>query len=203
VVRVKICGITNLADATAAVESGADALGFVFVPSSPRVISPQKAAAIIARIPPFVQTVGLFVNEEPDRVNWVADFCGLDLVQLHGDEDPDYCPEIRRRIIKAIRVKDRHSLQGVDRYPVAAILCDAWSATGYGGTGERFDWSILNDVAVDRPLILAGGLTPDTVAWAVESVRPWGVDVSSGVEVSPGKKDHDLMRRFIAEARRV
>lgn len=202
-VRVKICGITNLSDAAAAIDAGADALGFVFVDSSPRAITPQKAAAIISRIPPFVQTVGLFVNEDPERVDWIADFCGIDIVQLHGDEDPDYCLDIRRRVIKGVRVKDRRSIEGLDRYQVSAILCDAWSGKGYGGTGESFDWSILRDHHLPHPLILAGGLTPETVAGAVAMLRPWGVDVSSGVERSPGVKDHDLVRRFIAEAKGI
>lgn len=202
-VRVKICGITTLDDALAAVDAGADALGFVFVPDSPRAVTPQRVAGIVSRTPPFVQTVGLFVDEDPERVNWIADFCGLDLVQLHGSEDPDYCHEIRRRIVKAIRVRDRRSLEGVGRYPVAGILCDAWSDTAAGGTGRTFDWGILRDLAIDRPLILAGGLTPDNVVSAVETVRPWGVDVSSGVETSPGVKDHDLIRRFVSLAKGV
>src|SRR5512138_3845355 len=115
-IRVKICGITNLDDALAAVDAGADALGFVFYEKSPRNVNPMQASAIIAKLPPFVQTVGLFVNEEAERVNWTADFCGLDLIQLHGDEEPDYCPEIRRRVIKAFRVKDAASLASLRRY---------------------------------------------------------------------------------------
>lgn len=202
-VRVKICGITTLDDALVAVDAGADALGFVFVPSSPRAVTPQRVAGIVSRIPPFVQTVGLFVDEDPERVNWTADFCGLDLVQLHGSEDPDYCHEIRRRIVKAVRVRDRRSLEGVGRFPVSGILCDTWSDSVAGGTGRTFDWGLLRDLAVDRPLILAGGLSPDNVVSAVETVRPWGVDVSSGVEKAPGVKDHDLIRRFVSLSKGV
>lgn len=200
-VRVKICGITNAEDALAAVEAGADALGFVFHEKSPRNISPQKAAAIIATLPPFVQTVGLFVDADPERVNWVADFCGLDLVQLHGDEDPEECTEIRRRVIKAFRIKDQSSLARLGKYHVAGYLLDAWSPDAHGGTGTTFDWELLRDIAHDRPIILAGGLDPGNVGQAVEQVRPYAVDVSSGVESAPGKKDADKVRQFIRNAK--
>lgn len=200
-VRVKICGITNVEDALGAIEAGADALGFVFVEQSPRCVSPQKAAAIIAKLPPFVQTVGLFVDAESERVNWVADFCGLDLVQLHGDEDPEECAEIRRRVIKAFRIKDASSLAKLGVYRVAGYLLDAWSPDAHGGTGKTFDWSLLRDVAQGCPIILAGGLDQDNVGQAVEQVRPYAVDVSSGVESSPGKKDVDKMMQFIRTAK--
>lgn len=200
-VRVKICGITNLDDALAAVGTGADALGFVFHEKSPRNVSPQKAAAIIAQLPPFVQTVGLFVDADIERVNWVADFSGLDLIQLHGDEDSDYCTEIRRRVIKAFRVKEAASLAAIARYGVAGYLLDAWSADAHGGTGRAFDWGLLRDLGRDRPIILAGGLNPGNVAEAVRQVNPYAVDVSSGVESSPGKKDADKVRKFIRAAK--
>jgi phosphoribosylanthranilate isomerase len=196
-VRVKICGITNLEDALMAVAAGADALGFVFVENSPRYVLPQKAAAIIAKLPPFVQTVGLFVDAEQERINWVADFCGLDLVQLHGDEDPDFCTEVRRRVIKVFRVKDAESLSSLGRYQVAGYLLDAWSADAHGGTGKAFDWSLAREVTGNRFIILAGGLNPENVRVAVDMVRPYGVDVSSGVESSPGKKDPEKVKAFI------
>ncbi len=199
--RVKICGITNLDDALAAVEAGADALGFVFFEKSPRHVNPMQASAIIAKLPPFVLTVGLFVNEEAEQVNWTADFCGLDIVQLHGDEEPEYCPEIRRRMIKAFRVKDAASLVSLQRYSVAGYLLDAWSPAALGGTGETFNWDLAREVAAGGRLILAGGLTPDNVRQAVEQVRPYGVDVSSGVEAAPGKKDHGKVREFIRNAK--
>ncbi len=199
--RVKICGITNLDDALAAVDAGADALGFVFFEQSPRNVNPMQASAIIAKLPPFVQTVGLFVNEEAERVNWTADFCGLDVIQLHGDEEPDYCPEIRRRVIKAFRVKDAASLVSLQRYRVAGILLDAWSPAAPGGTGETFNWGLAKDAAECGRLILAGGLTPDNVRGAVEQVKPYAVDVSSGVEAAPGKKDRDKVREFISRAK--
>jgi phosphoribosylanthranilate isomerase len=202
-VRVKICGITNLADAQAAVAAGADALGFVFYDQSPRNISPQKAAAIIAQLPPFIQTVGLFVDEDDERVNWTADFCGLDLIQLHGDESPAYCLDIRRRIVKAFRVKDAASLARIGGYAVAGLLLDAWSPTAPGGTGLTFDWPLAQQAAGVQPIILAGGLTPENVAQAITIVKPYGVDVSSGVEAAPGKKDHEKLCAFISAAKAV
>ena len=200
-VRVKICGITNLEDALIAVEAGADALGFVFFPGSPRFIAPEQAADIIRQLPPFVQMVGLFVNEEPAIVNSVADQSGLDLVQLHGEESPDYCCAVRRRIIKAFRVKDSSSLEEMTNYRVAACLLDAWSPEARGGTGTTFSWDIAAKAAASQAIILAGGLTPDNVARAMAAVKPYAVDVSSGVESAPGKKDAALVRAFVIAAR--
>jgi phosphoribosylanthranilate isomerase len=200
-VRVKICGITNLDDALRTVEAGADALGFVFFQGSPRNVSPDAVAEIIRRLPPFVQTVGLFVNENPETVNAISDQCGLDLVQLHGDEPPEYCADIRRRIIKAIRVKDASSLNAMADYPVAACLLDAWSPAARGGTGTTFNWDIAAGAAASQPIILAGGLTPDNVADAIAAVKPYAVDVSSGVESAPGIKDVGLVARFIRSCR--
>jgi phosphoribosylanthranilate isomerase len=200
-VRVKICGITNLEDALMAVEAGVDALGFVFVEKSPRCVSTQKVAAIIAKLPPFVQTVGLFVDADAERINWVADFCGLDLVQLHGDEEPDVVGDIRRRVIKAFRVKDTASLAALAKYQVAGYLLDAWSPDAHGGTGKVFDWNLTRELAGSRPIILAGGLSPDNVRDAIDIVKPYGVDVSSGVETSPGKKDPYKVRKFIRDAK--
>lgn len=199
-VRVKICGITNLEDALMAVEAGADALGFVFFQGSPRYISPEQAAAIIRLLPPFVQMVGLFVNEEAATVNSVADRCGLDLVQLHGEESPGYCRNVKRRIIKAFRVKDESSLAEMANYPVAACLLDAWSPNAHGGTGKTFNWEIAAKAAESQTIILAGGLTPDNVAGAIAAVRPYAVDISSGVESAPGKKDAGKVLSFISLA---
>jgi phosphoribosylanthranilate isomerase len=200
-VKVKICGITNLEDALMAVEAGADALGFVFFQGSSRFITPENVAAITCHLPPFVQTVGLFVNEESAMVNSVADNCGLDIVQLHGEESPDYCRAVRRRIIKAFRVKDAFSLDTISDYRVAGWLLDTWSPVAHGGTGTTFNWDIAAYAAASRPIILAGGLTPENVAEAVVTVRPYAVDVSSGVESAPGKKDAGLVRRFIKATR--
>ncbi len=201
--RVKICGITSLDDALVAVDAGADALGFVFFEKSPRHLDPEKAAGIIAGLPPFVQVVGLFVNAELDFVNLTADRCRLDLVQLHGDESPAYCQSVRRRVLKALRVRDGESLQAIADYRVAGLLLDAYSPKAYGGTGERFDWDLALAAKGPTPIILAGGLDPDNVASAVARVAPYGVDVSSGVESSPGRKDAELVRRFVREAKRT
>jgi phosphoribosylanthranilate isomerase len=201
VVKTKICGITKIEDALSAVEAGADALGFVFFEKSPRNISPEQAAGIIRRLPPFVQTVGLFVNEELSVINRIADQCGLDVVQLHGDETPQFCTAVKRRVIKAFRVKDSSCLDRIVQYEVSACLLDAWSPAAYGGTGETFNWEIAAAAAADNCIILAGGLTPDNVAEAVKSVRPYAVDVSSGVESAPGIKDREKIFNFIRNAR--
>lgn len=200
-VRVKICGITSLEDALMAVEAGADALGFVFHEQSPRHVTPQDAAGIIAGLPPFVQTVGLFVNRPLEFVNETAVRCRLDLVQLHGDEPPEFCDAVERRVIKAFRVKDIASLDPIRHYRVAAHLLDAYSPKAYGGTGLTFNWDIAAVAKEFGPVILAGGLTPDNVREAVEAVQPYAVDVSGGVESSPGKKDAAKVREFIRLAK--
>ncbi len=200
-IKVKICGITTIEDARHAVACGADALGFVFFAKSPRCVSPETARGIIAELPPFVSAVGLFVNEDPERIRQVVDFCSLDVIQLHGDEAPDGCDFGPRRIVKALRVKDAASLAGHREYSVSALLLDAWVAGVYGGTGERFNWELAAAVARQRPVILAGGLTPENVAEAVRQVRPYAVDVSSGVEAAPGKKDPAKVAAFIRNAK--
>lgn len=201
VIRVKICGITSLEDALVAIDAGADALGFVFSPTSPRHVFPEQAASIIRHLPPFVQIVGLFVNEPPEAVNTIADQCGLDIVQLHGDESPGYCDSIRRRVIKAIRVKNITSLEPIRDYRVSACLLDTWSPAAHGGTGRTFNWEFAACAAQTSRIILAGGLTPDNVAEAIRRVRPYGVDVSSGVESAPGKKDPNKLALFINAAK--
>lgn len=202
--RVKICGITSQEDALTAVEAGADALGFVFFKESPRHIFPEQAARIIEQLPPFVQVVGLFVNEEAGMVNEVADLCRLDLVQLHGDEPAAYCGQIRRRVLKAFRVRSLTCLDPIRDYPVAGYLLDTYSPSFYGGTGLSFNWEIAAEaVKRHQRIILAGGLTPDNVAEAIRQVRPWAVDVSSGVERAPGIKDHQKLREFIRNTKEV
>lgn len=200
-VRVKICGITNIEDALQAVNEGADALGFVFHEKSPRFIFPEQAAVIIKALPPFVQAVGLFVNSDIDFVNAAADLCRLDIVQLHGDETPEYCGMVERRVIKAFRIKDITSLDPIRDYRVAGHLLDAWSPAAYGGTGVTFNWEIAKVAEKYAPVILAGGLTPDNVRQAVERVAPYAVDVSGGVEAAPGKKDIGKVREFIRRAK--
>ena len=200
-VKVKICGITNLDDGLQACACGADALGFVFYDKSPRCVTPAAAAAIIHELPPFVTTVGLFVNEAPGRIREIAELCGLDVIQLHGDETPTECDFAPRRTIKALRVKDAASLAGHGDYRVAALLLDAWVKDAYGGTGRSFNWELAAKVAKERPVILAGGLTAENIAEAIDAVRPYAVDVSSGVEAVPGRKDPDKVAAFIAAAK--
>jgi phosphoribosylanthranilate isomerase len=201
-VKVKICGITRLEDALTASDAGADALGFVFYSRSPRHVTPEQAAEIIGHLPPFVQTVGLFVNEEVSIINSIADQCGLDLIQLHGEETPDYCNAIRRRVIKAFRVKDSSTLDLLAPYNVAGYLLDAWSPAAHGGTGQTFNWEIAAEAAKrGQRIVLAGGLTPDNVAESIRQTCPYGVDVSSGVEAGPGRKDACKVRLFIERAK--
>jgi len=200
-VKVKICGITSLDDARMAVDAGADALGFVFYDKSPRYINPVAAAKIIAKLPPFVQTVGLFVNEEVEQVNWTADFCGLDVVQLHGDESPEDCLEVKRRAIKVFRIQNIVSIEPLKKYQVSGYLLDAWCPDCYGGTGKTFNWEVAAAARQYGRIILAGGLSADNVAEALQAVQPYAVDVSSGVESAPGKKDAEKVKMFIKRAK--
>ena len=200
-VRVKICGITNVGDALAAVRAGADALGFVFAPS-PRRVSPTRARKIIRAIGPWVASVGVFVNEKPQRVRKIAAFCGLTAVQLHGDESADYARKLAPlKVIKAFRVSKRADLRRVGHYDADAFLFDAKVEGSYGGTGKTFDWGILKRRALRKPVILSGGLHPGNVRQAVRTLRPYGVDVSSGVEKAPGKKDAVKVRTLIRRAK--
>jgi len=202
--RIKICGITCLEDALHAADCGADALGFVFHPASPRCVTPAQAATIIAALPPLVTTVGLFVNRPVLEIRAMALDCGLDVVQLHGDESPADCGALiaaHRRVVKAVRLRDAASVQALAAYPATAILLDAWVAGTYGGTGQRCDWQLAAEVARRRRVILAGGLEPDNVRQAVQQVAPYGVDVSSGVERVPGRKDPRRVAAFIRNAR--
>jgi phosphoribosylanthranilate isomerase len=200
--KVKICGITSVDDALMAVDAGADALGFVFFEKSPRFIGVEAAAGIIAMLPPFIQVVGLFVNADLEAVNGTADRCGLDIVQLHGEESPEFCTLVRRRVMKAFRVRGPESLTPLAEYRVSAYLLDAYSPHAYGGTGEVFDWDCAVAAKEQGRVVLAGGLNPDNVAEAVARVMPYGVDVSSGVESAPGKKDPEKVRRFIRQAKK-
>jgi len=203
-VKVKICGITNYEDAIFAVESGADALGFIFA-SSPRRIEPADAREIIRRLPPFVKTVGVFVDEVPDRIEKTIDLCGLDLVQLHGNESPDICERFMPGIIKAIRVKDHTSIKGLGDYKnkAKAFLLDTYSEKAAGGTGRTFNWDLaIGAKELGMPVILAGGLGPSNIAEAVLKVKPYAVDVNSGVEERPGKKSHVLIKELFEKLRR-
>jgi phosphoribosylanthranilate isomerase len=197
--RIKICGITSAEDARIAAESGADAIGLVFYPPSPRNVSQEQARAIIAAVPPFVTVVGLFVDPAPDEVEAVLRQCSLGLLQFHGNEAPGFCRRFRLPYLKAARVRAGADLvQYLTPYHDAqGWLLDAYHDQLYGGTGESFDWDLIpRDLA--RPVILSGGLTPDNVGAAVRQVRPWAVDVSSGVERAKGVKDAAKIAAFIA-----
>lgn len=198
--KIKICGVTRAEDALLAARLGADALGFNFWPRSKRYLAPEAARAIVRRLPPYVAAVGVFVDASRDELLRAIEASGVTAVQLHGDEPPELCASLPVPVVKAIRVADAHALALLASYEVSGFLLDA-PGTGYGGMGRTFDWSIAVEAAASVPVVLAGGLTPENVAEAIRVVRPWGVDVASGVESSPGVKDEDKVRRFIAAAR--
>jgi phosphoribosylanthranilate isomerase len=200
--KVKICGITNLADAQAAVEAGADAIGFIFHEKSPRFISLKAAVEISKQLPPFVMRVGVFVNAQEDFALRAIGEAGLTMLQFHGDEPPEFCMQFGLMSMKAFRIRDAESLKKIPDYPTDAYLLDAFSSTTLGGTGEKFDWDLAIEAQkFGKPVFLAGGLTPENVVEAVKKVRPFGVDVSSGVESAPGKKDHAKVKAFIVAAK--
>jgi len=201
-VKVKICGITNVADGLAAVEAGADALGFIFDERSPRSVRWEAVAALTHLLPATIVKVGVFVDAPADLVRRAIEECGLSLLQFHGSETPEYCLQFGLTSMKAFRIRDAGSLEPIPSYKTDAWLLDAYSQDKAGGTGEKFDWDLaLEAQKLGRPIFLAGGLTPENVAEAVAHVRPYGVDVSSGVEAAPGKKDHAKVRAFIQAAR--
>lgn len=202
--RVKICGITRLEDALAAVRAGADALGFVFYPASPRYVDPAVAGLIIRQLPPFVTSVALFVNESAEQVCAVMDQTGVDLLQFHGDESPEFCTQFNRPYFKALRMSpDIDVVAETKRFASSrAILLDAYRPGVPGGTGEAFDWErIPSDI--DKPLILAGGLDQSNVAKAISQVKPYAVDVSGGVEAAKGLKDSSKITSFMNEVARA
>jgi len=201
-VRIKICGVTRAEDALAAVRLGADALGFNFWPGSKRHVTPAAARAIIARLPPFVTPVGVFVNQTEGEMRAIAAESGIQVFQLHGDEPPELCARLLLPVVKAIPVDQIRTLSRLLSYEVSAFLLDTPSR-GYGGSGEPFDWSLAEGVSEVAPVILAGGLTPENVAAAVRAVRPYAVDVASGIESSPGVKDMGRMSRFFAAVQEV
>ena len=206
-VKVKICGITNAEDAAVAVEAGADAVGFVFHKKSPRCAEAAIVKGIVKMLPPFVLPIGVFVNEEANVVRDLMDRCGLALAQLHGDESAAYCGALGRPMLKAIRLKDRRSFLALAEFQgragVRGFLVDAFSSDAYGGTGQVADWALAAEAASAATILLAGGLTPENVSQAIQLVHPYGVDVSSGVEASPGKKDHEKVRAFVRAAKLV
>lgn len=200
-IRIKICGITNIEDAEAAVKFGANALGFVFYNKSPRAISPDNARSIISSLPPFISTVGVFVDEDKTSIEDIASYADLNIIQLHGNESPQAC-NLRRKVIKAIRVKELSDLASLQNYSsVSAFLLDAYSPDEYGGTGKVFNWDIAVEAKKFGNVILAGGLNHSNIEDAIRTVRPYGIDVSTGVEgIQKGKKDLLKLKLFIENA---
>lgn len=195
--------MTNLKDALSAVESGADAVGFIFYKKSPRFVSEKDAKKIAAALPPFVNRVGVFVNETVERIERISKSCRLDTIQLHGDESPAFCRKIGGKVIKAIRVKNSQSIRSMAAYPVDGFLLDAYNEKTRGGTGETFDWSLVRQAKKFGPILLAGGLAASNVREAIKKARPYAVDVCSGVEKSPGKKDPKKIAAFVRAVRSI
>ena len=203
IVKVKICGITNLEDAVAAVDMGADLLGFNFYPKSKRYITPDNAFSIIEKLPTFVDVAGVFVNATAEQIKDVTEQCFLNWIQLHGDEKPDFCDSIfcpGARTIKAIRVKSSEDIERVEQYFTDAVLLDAYDSQSYGGTGKSFDWDMLGHI--HKRVFLAGGIDPQNAERAVE-VGVYGIDICSGIEKAPGKKDHEKMKLLFENIQHV
>ena len=203
IVKVKICGLTNYRDAAAAVDLGADLLGFNFYPKSPRFITPEQAAQIINKLPAFIHVAGVFVNASLDQIKEAISECNLDWVQLHGDESPEFCESllsINVRTMKAIRVKDQEDIERAESFFTDAVLLDAFDPEKYGGTGLTFDWNIIGHI--NKRIFLAGGINPDNVAAAIE-LGVYGIDVCSGIEARPGKKDHRKMKKLFENIQRL
>lgn len=201
-VKIKICGITNIEDALFAVSLGVDALGFVFAESRRRITA-VDARKIIDMLPQSVLKVGVFVNEEEKRVREILELCYLDALQFHGDELPEYIQKFREKTIKSFRIKDKRSLKAIPKYKANAYLLDAYSPKQYGGTGKTFNWDSAIEAKKFGPIILAGGLNPDNIEEAIKKVQPCAVDVSSGVESYPGKKDKKKLEEFVKRVRGV
>jgi phosphoribosylanthranilate isomerase len=199
--KIKVCGITSKTDAWMCIDAGVDALGFVFVDESPRKVEPQEAQRIINDLPPFVITVGVFVNKPEEEVTKIANLCKLDILQLHGDETPDYCTKFNRKVIKAFRIRSSDDIKPMSEYKVSGFLLDSYEEERAGGTGRTFEWSIAQEATKYGPIILAGGLTPENVNRAISIVRPYAVDVSTGVEEkdTPGKKNQGKLTEFIRQ----
>lgn len=208
--RIKMCGITRKKDAEAGVEAGLDALGFIFYEKSPRNVAPDFVREVVATIAPFVDCVGVFVDRDRQEVEEIVAYCGLSHAQLHGSENPKYCERLERfaspcRVIKAFRVGEQSTPSEFSPYDdvVRGYLLDTYVKDSAGGTGKTFDWNIIQGLNLQRPMILAGGLGPDNVLQAIESVSPYGVDVNSGVETAPGIKDHAKLYDFVSKVRQA
>lgn len=198
---IKICGITNREDALFAANLGVDALGFIFAPS-PRQVTTKQAREIIDSLPPFINKVGVFLNHSREVVAQMALYCGLDTIQLHGEESPEDCQHFGTKVIKAFRVKDQDSFRDLPLYQVSAFLLDTYLPGQPGGTGKTFDWELAKAAKKYGPIILAGGLNPENIREAIRKVKPYGVDISSGVEERPGKKDWQKLAKLVEEIRR-
>ena len=207
-IRIKICGMTRIADAEAAVAAGVDALGFIFHRQSRRNIDPERARAIIEQLPPFIDTVGVFVDKKRREVEEIIDYCRLAYAQLHGRETPKYCERLVRfgapcQVIKAFRVTPELAPEDIRPYDahVRGYLLDTYHKQMVGGTGKTFDWNLIERLKLNRPLLLAGGLNPDNISAALKAVRPYAVDVNSGLETAPGIKDHALIKALVGRVR--
>jgi phosphoribosylanthranilate isomerase len=201
IVKVKICGLTNYDDAVAAMDMGADLLGFNFYPKSPRYVTPEKAEGIINKLPGFIDTAGVFVNASVEQIHDTNTVCHLDWVQLHGDEDPEFCRSLLShsvKTMKAIRVKDQKDIESAEDFFTDAVLLDAFDPDKYGGTGLTFDWNIIGHIG--KRVFLAGGINPDNAEAAVK-LGVYGIDVCSGIEAEPGKKDHKKMQKLFDNIR--
>jgi phosphoribosylanthranilate isomerase len=203
--RIKVCGITEAEDARSAVTAGADGLGFIFAPQSPRHIDPDRAKKITSELPPLVNAIGVFVDENIDVVEEIVQYCGLSLVQLHGSETPEYCKDVSCRVVKSFSIRPATVSDELARYEevVSGFLLDTYHREMAGGTGKVFDWGLVDHLKPSGPVILAGGLTPDNVADAIRQVRPFAVDVNSGVEYQPGRKDPGKLIHFAHEVRKA
>ena len=202
--RIKVCGITDPEEALAIAALGVDALGFIFAPASPRLVEVELVQAIVATLPPLVDAVGVFLDHDPALVNEIAKACRLSLIQLHGHESPDYCRAMVRPVLKAFRVREG-ALPELSPYRglVKGVLLDTYRSGQAGGTGATFDWGLVGRLTPPGPVLLAGGLTPNNVGQAIRQARPFAVDVNSGVEVAPGRKDLEQVRRLVAEVRQA
>ncbi|MBU0943050.1 MAG: phosphoribosylanthranilate isomerase [Proteobacteria bacterium] len=208
--RIKMCGITRKKDVAAGIAAGLDALGFIFYEKSPRNVTSDFVREVVARVPPFIDCVGVFVDRDSEEVEEIIQYCGLSHAQLHGSENPKYCERLERfaspcRVIKAFRVGKTSSASEFTPYDdvVRGYLLDTYVKDNAGGTGKTFDWNIVQGLDLQRPMILAGGLTPENVVQAIQSANPYGVDVNSGVEIEPGIKDHSKLYDFVSKVRQT
>lgn len=204
-IKVKICGITNLDDALTVVDAGGDALGFVFYKNSPRYIGPQKAQSLIRNLPKKIRKVGVFVNAKEKEIRQIVKICRLDMLQFHGNESPEFCQKFHDyKVVKAFRTKDRVNLKDILKYRTFAYLFDSFAKSKFGGTGKNFNWGLLSNIEnLKRPIFLSGGLNDKNVKAAIQILHPDWVDVSSSVEIKPGKKNRKKVQEFIEAVRKA